>query len=152
MTTPSTCTRAKLGAALLCCTILSLLSGCSAFHRNKTVGCTEKPFSLSTETRPPLKVPEGLSAPDTRNAIKVPDLGNSERVRAASEPCLSHPPSYFSKPLNVAQPKPPPKPKKWWQFWRKAPPPSTSASAAPAATAPVSPPSTPAPGDAPPPK
>ena len=152
MTTLSTCTRAKLGAALLCCAILSSLSGCSVTHRNKTVGCTEKPFSLSTETRPPLKVPEGLSAPDTRNAIKVPELSGSEPVRAASEPCLSHPPSYFSKPLNVGKPTPPPKPKKWWQFWRKTPAPSTSASgAAPAATTTPAPPPS-APGDTPPPK
>jgi hypothetical protein len=158
-------TRAALGAALICCAILPLLSGCSlwnrVFHRDKSVGCTEKPFALNTDTRPPLKVPDGMSASDTRNGVKVPALGSPERVRAVSEPCLSRPPSYFSKPLNITLPTPPPKPKRWWQFWRKKPGPApapptlmqepASAAPAPAAPAPTAPapsvPSAPSPAE-----
>jgi hypothetical protein len=93
--------RAGIGALIVCASIGPLLSGCSLwnhmFHRhNKDAGCAEKPFSLNTDSRPLLKVPDGLSAPDTGNAIKVPDLTVPERARAKSEPCLSRPPNYFS--------------------------------------------------------
>jgi hypothetical protein len=118
--------RARIGALLLCCAMLPVLSGCSlwqrVFHSRKDGGCTEKPFALSTERRPPLKIPEGMSTPDTRNAIKIPQLATAERVRTKSDPCLSRPPNYFEKPLPGLRPLPPP-PKRWWQFWRKRPPP-----------------------------
>jgi hypothetical protein len=123
--------------------MLPILSGCTIWdrvfhHDKKNGGCTEKPFAQNTENRPLLKVPEGLSAPDTRNAIKIPDLTSPERLRTRNEPCLSRPPNYFSKPLNVNLPAPP-KPKRWWQFWRKTPPPPAAAPAA-AAPAPAPPP------------
>jgi hypothetical protein len=141
--------RAKLGALMVCCAILPLLSACSlynrVFHGRSDAGCTEKPFALNTDVRPPLKVPEGMSAPDTRNAVKVPELAVPQRTRAKSEPCLSRPPSYFDKPLTLyVAPKPPPKPKKWWQFWRKAPPPPAPTSPS-AAEPPPAPPPAPAP-------
>jgi hypothetical protein len=128
VTHPPTCSRARIGALLLCCVLLPALSGCSVwnrvFHRNRGPGCSEKPFALNTSTRPALKVPEGLSAPDTRNAVRIPDLSDHpERVRAKTEPCLAQPPSYFANPLNIKLPPPPPKPKRWYQFWRKPPPP-----------------------------
>jgi hypothetical protein len=119
--------RARIGALLLCCAMLPVLSGCSlwyrVFHSRRSGGCTEKPFALNTDSRPPLKIPEAMSAPDTRNAIKIPELTSAERVRPKSEPCLSRPPNYFDKPLPPLPP-PPPTPKRWWQFWRKTPPPS----------------------------
>jgi hypothetical protein len=86
------------GALVVCCAMLPLLSGCTIpfFHRhNKDAGCHEKPFSQNTDNRPPLKVPEGMDAPDTRSAIRVPELDTPERVRAKNEPCLSKPPNYF---------------------------------------------------------
>jgi hypothetical protein len=92
------------------------------FHRQRDTGCSEKPFALNTATRPALKVPEGMSAPDTRNAVRIADLSDHpERMRAKNEPCLAQPPSYFSTPIKL--PRPPPKPKRWYQFWRKRPPP-----------------------------
>jgi hypothetical protein len=131
--------RAAAGA-LVCCAILSMLSGCAlwnrVFHHNrpKDAGCVEKPFSQNTEIRPPLKAPDGLSSPDTRNAIKVPELTSPERMRAHNEPCLSRPPSYFTKPLDIVTPAPPVR-RHWWQFWRKkatAPVPTTVSQPAPA--------------------
>jgi len=145
VTTYSRSSRATLGAPMVCCAILPLLCSCSFYNRvfhsgRKDAGCTEKPFALNTDVRPPLKVPDGMSAPDTRNSVKVPQLAAPALPRTTSEPCLSRPPSYFDKPLTLyVAPKPPPKPKKWWQFWRKAPPPP--ASTPPPAAAP--PPATP---------
>jgi hypothetical protein len=155
VTIPKPCARARIGALLLCCALLPALSGCSlwnrVFHRNRALGCTETPFRLNTDSRPLLKVPEGMSAPDTRNAVRIPDLSDHpEHLRGKTEPCLAEPPNYFTTPLKLNLPKPPPEPKSWWQFWRKNPVPapavpSGAAPAAPATPAPTTP--SPAPND-----
>jgi hypothetical protein len=91
--------RAVGGALMVGCAMLPLLSGCAIpfYHRhNKDAGCREKPFSLNTVNRPALKVPDGMDAPDTRNAIRVPSLDTPEHLRAKNEPCLSKPPEYFA--------------------------------------------------------
>lgn len=134
--------RARIGALLLCCVVLPALPGCSTwnrvFHRYNGVGCSDKPFRLNTDNRPVLKVPEGMSAPDTRNAIRIPDLSDHpERVRSKTEPCLAEPPNYFATPLKLDLPARQPKPKHWWQFWRRNPPPAPPAAAAPAAVTPA---------------
>jgi len=78
----------------LCC---AALSGCSLFHRHgKAAGCKEPVIGQDAKNLPPLQVPPGLDAPDTRNAIKIPPLTEPERPRAPGEPCLSMPPSYKS--------------------------------------------------------
>ncbi|HWW19673.1 MAG TPA: hypothetical protein VNZ06_02615 [Steroidobacteraceae bacterium] len=152
MTICQTYPRARIGALLVCCALLPALSGCSVwnrvFHRHGTSGCSAKPFALNSARRPVLKVPEGMSAPDTRNAIRIPDLSDHpERVRAKTEPCLAQPPDYFSTPLKLNLPARPPKPKHWWTFWRKnpAPPPASPTLMTPAPPAAPVPPAAPAP-------
>jgi hypothetical protein len=63
-------------------------------HRNRVSSCRETTEVTEAKNLPPLKVPPGLDAPDTRNAIKVPELTEPERPRGPREPCLSQPPSY----------------------------------------------------------
>lgn len=104
MTRPALRPRAARGALLMCAVVLPLLSGCTmydrVFHRGRTsASCHEKPFAGNADSRPGLKVPEGLSAPDTRNAIKVPAIGADDRQPAKSGPCLAQPPNFFAKPL-----------------------------------------------------
>jgi hypothetical protein len=91
------------GALLLCALVLPLLSGCAlynrVFHRGgkDAVSCHERPFAGNADIRPALKVPDGLSAPDTRNAVKIPELKVSDRERPTTQPCLSMPPKFFAK-------------------------------------------------------
>jgi uncharacterized lipoprotein len=73
---------------------LLALAGCSWLHRGHRSGCREPVVGAGAPNLPPLKVPPGLDAPDTRNAIKIPPLTEPERRRAPSEPCLSEPPSF----------------------------------------------------------
>ena len=89
--------------ARCCCasTLLPLLSrllvlDTVVFHRHRArVGCTEKPFRWQRDLdEPPLKVPEGLERPDTRNAIKIPPLEYTRDACGKSEPCLDQPPSF----------------------------------------------------------
>ncbi len=78
----------------------ALLTGCTLynkmFHRSHDNSCREKPFTGNTENRPGLVVPAGMTAPETRNQVKIPVLNEPEHPRPKSEPCLSQPPSYKS--------------------------------------------------------
>jgi uncharacterized lipoprotein len=78
---------------LMSAALLLSLSSCSWMHRGSK-SCREPPVGGEARNMPPLKVPTGLDAPDTRNAIKVPPLDEPERPRAPGDPCLSMPPSF----------------------------------------------------------
>lgn len=65
------------------------LAGC------KSMSCNGSPEYGNADSIPSLKVPVGLDAPDTRNALKVPELDTPDRPRTDAEGCLDKPPSYF---------------------------------------------------------
>jgi hypothetical protein len=71
------------------------LSSCSWMGRHGDK-CREAAVPAGLENRPPLHAGAGLDAPDTRNAVKVPELTEPEKPRTKSDPCLSMPPSYGS--------------------------------------------------------
>lgn len=80
----------------------SLLSACNTFG-----GACNKPTEYTnSESIPPLEVPAGLEAPDTRAALRIPELDTPERPRAPTEPCLDEPPPFSTAPK--AQPAAPP--------------------------------------------
>lgn len=79
---------------------LTLLSGCGVFRSN----CHEPGAYTTAKSIPPLVIPPGLEAPDTRGALRIPELQEPERVRGPGDPCLESPPK-------IITPKPPvPKP------------------------------------------
>jgi len=92
------------------------LPGCALFHRHRTpAGCREPKFAGSTDSRPPLQVPPGLSAPDTHNAVHIPALNEPEVARPRTAPCLSFPPSFVvpdthGPSVRPTVPPPPPAP------------------------------------------
>jgi uncharacterized lipoprotein len=51
-----------------------------------------------------LKVPPGLDAPDTKAALRIPELHEAPRVRGPKEPCLDEPPKYTPPPTPVHKP------------------------------------------------
>ncbi|MCZ8131570.1 MAG: hypothetical protein O9284_09745 [Steroidobacteraceae bacterium] len=71
---------------------LVLLAGCSAFDRN---ACHDRQPYQAAEAVPPLKVPEGLAAPSTRNALRIPEVQAEPKRRSAGDPCLDEPPSFY---------------------------------------------------------
>jgi opacity protein-like surface antigen len=89
--------RQGLGA-VMCALIVLGASGCASFHHKKSktnaANCPEPPITADIKNMPPLRVPAGLDAPDTRNAIKVPPLTEPQVARAPTDPCLSAPPSF----------------------------------------------------------
>ncbi len=145
--------RAALGALLVCAVMLPLLSGCTlwqrVFHRggNKNfVGCTEHPFAGNAESRTPLKVPEGMSAPDTRNAVNIPALNSPDPHTGKTEPCLAQPPNFFAQPLPLEQSA---KEKKKARKQANSAPPAPAPTPTPAPTPVPAPATTPTPAPAP---
>ena len=67
------------------------LAGCAAF-RPTFENCDETPAYAGAKELPPLKVPEGVAAPDTRNALKVPEVTVPEKPLSGR--CIDAPPSY----------------------------------------------------------
>lgn len=70
----------------------------------RTYSC-DAPPSGTGDSIPPLEVPAGLEPPDTRNALKIPELAEPEPPRTEADGCLDAPPSYFPD-RRVGQPAP----------------------------------------------
>ncbi len=85
-----------LCAALVLCGGCRVLRGANSCHK-------PQPY-MAASSVPPLKIPEGLDAPDTTNALKLPTLNEPPPPRRSSkDPCLDEPP-----PFKVAKPAPAP--------------------------------------------
>lgn len=83
---------------LLCAGAAALLlaSGC----RTVTGGSCHKPQPYaSAENLPPLRVPAGLTAPDTSEAMLIPELDVPEVPLDPEGPCLEAPPALSAPPL-----------------------------------------------------
>jgi opacity protein-like surface antigen len=86
----------RLVGVFACALALLAGSGCAWMrHGHKSAPkCHDPPVTGDTRNFPPLRVPAGLDAPDTRNAIKVPPLPETASARLPDEPCLTDPPSF----------------------------------------------------------
>ena len=83
----------KRQAGLIACgaAVLSL-AGCS-WLPNSYSSCDEvQPYQSASEVEP-LRVPAGADQPDTRNALKIPEVTAPE-LPLESGTCLDHPPPY----------------------------------------------------------
>jgi hypothetical protein len=110
---------------------LALLAGC---HRGG-VSCAKPGLYAQAQSLPPLRIPAGLDAPDTRGALRIPELNEPEVPRPTVSPCLEEPPKYSGS----ARLEPPPKEKGRKRDKASAPPaapPAPPGAPAPAAPAP----------------
>jgi uncharacterized lipoprotein len=86
-------------AALSLVAILFALSGC----RSIVGSCHDPQAYQEAQSAKPLQIPAGLEAPDTRNALVIPELKEpAPPPRKEGDECLDRPPSY-----RTAKPKPP---------------------------------------------
>jgi hypothetical protein len=69
-----------------------VLTGCAAFRGEN---CHAPQAYQAADSVPSLRVPDGLSAPQNRGALKIPEVGETARPRGPGEPCLDEPPSFF---------------------------------------------------------
>ncbi len=86
------------GAGRMLCLLLAVasLTSCSWMGFKGRAACREPQLPASLGNNAPLKVGAGQDLPDTRNAVRVPELNEPERPRSKSDPCLSRPPAYGS--------------------------------------------------------
>ncbi len=96
--------RTILALALLAA-IVSVTSGCNPFRRSHADAICKGPEGYADATSiPELKIPPGLGAPDTRGALRIPELNTpAPPPRKRAEGCLDEPPSFV-----IAKPKEPP--------------------------------------------
>jgi hypothetical protein len=74
--------------------LLALLAGCHPF-RHLTYACHKPQVYMHATSIPSLKVPTGLDAPDTTNALHLPPLNEpAPPQRKGREPCLDEPPPF----------------------------------------------------------
>jgi hypothetical protein len=91
----------RLPTILALVAVATGVSGCKVFAEN----CHEPQDYQRATSVPPLKVPEGLDAPPTRGALKIPDVPPGARARTAADPCLDESPSFFpNRPKPSAKP------------------------------------------------
>jgi uncharacterized lipoprotein len=74
--------------------------GCALFHADQS--CHKPQAYESSRSIARLKVPAGVDAPDTRDALVVPHVDAPEAPRSRSGACLDEPPRY----RNDLQPQP----------------------------------------------
>ena len=80
--------------------LLPLVDGCHMFRGASAKACHSPQPYQKAQSVPPLKIPAGLDAPDTTNALRLPALNEPQPpARKGQEPCLDEPP-----PFKVAKP------------------------------------------------
>jgi uncharacterized lipoprotein len=68
------------------------ITGCKALRRSSA--CLKPGAYVGAQNVKPLVVPEGLDAPDTRGALRIPELKQPARARTATDGCLDAPPKF----------------------------------------------------------
>ena len=72
-------------------------AGCNPFRRHSNANelCKEPEGYAQAREGKMLTIPAGLESPDTRNALRIPDLTTAEPpARKKGEGCLDEPPAY----------------------------------------------------------
>lgn len=69
----------------------ALLTACRS---GRPVACAKPGIYTVAQSAPPLRIPAGLDAPDTRGALRVPELNEPEVPMPKVSPCLDQPPKF----------------------------------------------------------
>src|SRR5215469_14704542 len=91
--------------SLLLLLLLPLVGGCHFFWGASAKACHSPQAYQKAQIVPPLKIPSGLDAPDTTNALRLPTLKEpAPTPRSGKQPCLDEPPPYkVTKPAKTPQ-------------------------------------------------
>ena len=72
--------------------LLVAAGGCRSWSAKS---CHEPQPYMQAKSVPPLVIPAGLDAPDTTNALRLPQLSEpAPPPRTGKQPCLDEPPSF----------------------------------------------------------
>jgi uncharacterized lipoprotein len=86
----------KIASGFVCLALLMGASGCHLLHSKLSYkSCNERQNYAGERSVAPLKVPLGMDAPDTANALRLPPLNEpAPPPRARSARCLDEPPPF----------------------------------------------------------
>jgi hypothetical protein len=72
------------------------LAGCHILHSATARACSSDTTGYAKATSiPPVSVPPGVDAPDTKSALRIPELNEpAPPARGPRDPCLEEPPQY----------------------------------------------------------
>lgn len=101
-----------------------LLGACRS---GRPVSCAKPGIYTEAQSVPPLRIPSGLEGPDTRGALRIPELNEPEVPLPRTAPCIDSPPKYS----NNARLEPTTPAKKTGRWWRRDRTPAQPAPAAP---------------------
>jgi len=83
----------RLGRLGLLVALTLAVVGCNRGYKPKAC---EKPREYNSQVSiDPVRVPEGLDAPNPANSVKIPELPGDREPLPADSPCLENPPDYF---------------------------------------------------------
>ena len=90
----------KLASRMLCLVPLALVL--SACHALRGGSCNAQQVYVEAKSVPPLKIPAGLDAPETTNALHIPALNEpAPPRRGPKDPCLDAPPPFKVRQANA---------------------------------------------------
>lgn len=92
--------RMKSAMALILVLASSSLAGCGLFHPHKD--CDKPQAYESSRSIDKLRAPAGLDAPDTKDALVIPQVNAPEAPRHAAGGCLDEPPQYRNEAAPAA--------------------------------------------------
>ena len=79
--------------------LLPIAGGCHFFRSASAKACHSPQPYQKAQTVAPLKIPTGLDAPDTTNALRLPALNEPQPAkRSGNQPCLDEPPPFKVTP------------------------------------------------------
>ncbi len=80
---------------------MAMATGCSGL----VASCKKAPSYANEKDLPPLRIPVGMDAPDTREALAIPALDEPEIPRGPNDGCLEEPPkaSFVATPPAAAR-------------------------------------------------
>ena len=84
-----------------------------ACRSGRPASCAKPGVYTEAQSVPPLRIPTGLEAPDTRGAMRIPDLNEPEVPLPKSAPCIDSPPKYSNNAR--LEPAAPAKKSRWWR-------------------------------------
>jgi hypothetical protein len=84
----------RLTSILCLIALAAVLAGCHR-HGVRDEPCTAGQQYLKAQSVPPLRTVDGLAAPNTRNALKIPEVTAPLRARSVRDGCLDESPSFF---------------------------------------------------------
>lgn len=86
--------RRALRAATVALVCAPVLTGCGLF-RHDAKKCHEKQGYEEAQSVPPLKSADGTPVQATRNSLKIPEISQTAKAAAPTDPCLDEPPSFY---------------------------------------------------------